>query len=37
MDADLRELGTTGLKQSWGLVQEEFLPQLRGDQALKMK
>ncbi len=27
------ELGDTGLKRSWGLVQEEFLPQLQWDKA----
>lgn len=32
----LGELGTTGLKHSWGLVTEEFLPQLQGDKANKV-
>lgn len=35
-DYDFRELGTTGLRQSWGLIQEEFLPQLAGDRANKV-
>jgi hypothetical protein len=30
------ELGVTGLKHSWGMVQEEFLPQLQGDRANKV-
>lgn len=29
----LREIGDTGLKRSWGLVTEEFLPQLQGERA----
>ena len=35
-DYDLSEIGTTGLKHSWGLVQDEFLPQLQGDRANKV-
>src|SRR3990167_5565078 len=31
-----REIGDTGLKRSWGLVTEEFLPQLQGDRAVKV-
>jgi hypothetical protein len=30
------EIGNTGLKHSYGLVQEEFLPQLQGDRAIKV-
>ena len=29
------EIGDTGLKYSWGIVTEEFLPQLQGDKANK--
>ena len=36
MAPDLRELGVTGLKHSWGLVSEEFLVQLQGDRANKV-
>lgn len=36
-DATLgRELGDTGLKRSWGLVTEEFLPQLQGPNAVRV-
>ena len=30
------EIGDTGLKRSWGLVQEEFLPALQGERAVKV-
>ena len=30
------ELGDTGLKRSWGYVQEEYLPTLRGTDAVKV-
>lgn len=36
MAADLRELGSTGLDRMGGVVQEEFLPELRGDKWTKV-
>ncbi len=32
---DFKELGTSGLKRSGGIINEEFLPLLRGDQGRK--
>lgn len=32
---DFKELGTSGLKRSGGIIDEEFLPLLRGDQGRK--
>ena len=34
--ANFSELGTTGLKVSGGIIQEEFIPELKGLKAVKV-